>query len=126
LADQTRLQLQNRAHFYAIAANTMRRVLIDYARKRSADKRGGGIRITLRTDMHIAGERISDLLMLDEALAKLAERDERKSRVIVLKFFGGMTTEEISLAVGISVATVGRELRLGQAWLRRAMSRTHA
>jgi RNA polymerase sigma factor (TIGR02999 family) len=126
LADQTRLQLQNRAHFYAIAANTMRRVLIDYARKRSADKRGGGIRITLRTDMDIAGERISDLLMLDEALTRLAERDERKSRVIVLKFFGGMTTEEIGLAVGISVATVGRELRLGQAWLRRAMSRTHA
>jgi len=126
LADQTRLQLQNRAHFYAIAANTMRRVLIDYARKRSADKRGGGIRITLRTDMDIAGERTSDLLMLDEALARLTERDERKSRVIVLKFFGGMTTEEISLAVGISVATVGRELRFGQAWLRRAMSRTHA
>lgn len=126
LADQTRLQLQNRAHFYAIAANTMRRVLIDCARKRSADKRGGGFRITLRTGMDIAGDRISDLLMLDEALAKLAERDERKSRVIVLKFFGGMTTEEISLAVGISVATVGRELRLGQAWLRRAMSRTHA
>src|SRR5271166_2491001 len=108
------------------AANTMRRVLIDYARKRSADKRGGGIRITLRTDMDIAGERTSDLLMLDEALARLTERDERKSRVIVLKFFGGMTTEEISLAVGISVATVGRELRFGQAWLRRAMSRTHA
>jgi len=126
LADHSRLQWQNRAHFYAIAANTMRRVLIDHARKRRADKRGGGIKITLQTGMDFAAERAPDLLVLDEALMKLAEIDERKSRTIELKFFGGLTTEEIGLVLGISVATVGRELRLGQAWLRREMSRSLA
>jgi len=123
LADETRLQWQNRAHFYAIAANTMRRVLIDHARKRKADKRGGGIRVTLQTGMDFAEERAPDFLVLDEALTKLAGFDERKSRAVELKFFGGMTTEEIAEVLGISVATVGRELRLGQAWLRREMSR---
>ena len=123
LADETRLQWQNRAHFYAIAANTMRRVLIDHARKRKADKRGGGIRVTLQTGMDFAEERAPDFLLLDEALTKLAGFDERKSRAVELKFFSGMTTEEIAEVLGISVATVGRELRLGQAWLRREMSR---
>jgi RNA polymerase sigma factor (TIGR02999 family) len=123
LADQTRLQWQNRAHFYAVAASTMRRVLIDHARKRKAEKRGGGIRITLQTGMDVASERAPDLLALDEALQRLSEFDERKSRVIELKFFGGMTTEEIGLVLEISIATVGRELRLGQAWLRREISR---
>jgi RNA polymerase sigma factor (TIGR02999 family) len=122
LADQTRLQWQNRAHFYAVAANTMRRVLIDHARKRNAEKRGRGVRITLQTGMDIANERGPDLLALDEALQRLAEFDPRKSRVIELKFFGGMTSEEIGLVLGISVATVGRELRFGQAWLRREIS----
>lgn len=121
LADQTRLECESRAHFYAIAASVMRRVLIDYARKRNAQKRGG-VRITLRTDMDFAEAR-PDSLLLDEALEKLAEFDERKSRAIELKFFGGMTTEEIGAVLGISVATVGRELRVGQAWLRRELSR---
>ena len=122
LADQTKLQCENRAHFYAVAANVMRRVLIDYARKRKADKRGGGVRITLKTGMDFADGRGSDSLVVDEALRKLAEFDERKSRAIEMKFYGGMTTEEIAVVLGISVATVGRELRLGQAWLRREMS----
>lgn len=122
LADQTRLQWQNRAQFYAVAATTMRRVLIDHARKRNAEKRASGMRITLQTDMDVAEERPSDLLALDEALQRLSELDKRKSRTIELKFFGGMTAEEIGLVLGISVATVGRELRLGQAWLRREMS----
>jgi RNA polymerase sigma factor (TIGR02999 family) len=98
----------------------MRRVLIDYARKRNAQKRGAGVRITLKTDMEFG--RAPDSLILDEALRRLAEFDERKSRAIELKFFGGMTTEEISSVLGISVATVGRELRVGQAWLRRELS----
>lgn len=126
LADQTRLQWQNRAHFYAVAANTMRRVLIDHARKRKADKRGHGVRITLQTGMDVAAQRGPDLLALDDALQRLADLDERKSRVIELKYFGGMTAEEIGLVLGISVATVGRELRLGQAWLRREMTRARA
>jgi len=126
LADQTRLQWQNRAHFYAVAASIMRRVLIDQARKRRADKRGGGVKITLKSGMDFAKEPAPDFLALDEALVKLAALDERKSRAIELKFFGGMTTEEIGLVLGISVATVGRELRMGQAWLRRELSRAKA
>jgi len=124
LADQSRLQLHNRAHFYAVAANTMRRVLIDNARKRNAEKRGGGVRITLQTGMDVAEDRTADVTDLDEALQKLTAFDERKGRVIELKFFGGMTAEEIGMVIGISVATVGRELRLGQAWLRRELSRS--
>jgi len=122
LADQTKLACENRAHFYAVAANVMRRVLIDSARKRKAQKRSAQ-KITLKTGMDFAEGRAPDSLVLDEALRKLAEFDERKSRAIELKFYGGMTTEEIGLVLGISVATVGRELRLGQAWLRREMSR---
>jgi RNA polymerase sigma factor (TIGR02999 family) len=123
LADQTRLECENRAHFYAIAANVMRRVLIDHARKKKADKRGAGMKITLKTGMDFAEAAAPDSLALDTALQKLASLDERKSRAIELKFYGGMTTEEIGLVLGISVATVGRELRLAQAWLRREMSR---
>jgi len=126
LADQTRLQWQNRAHFYAMAANTMRRVLIDQARKRKSLKRGQGVRVTLQTGMDVARERGPDVLALDEALKRLAGLDARKGRVIELKFFGGMTSEEIGQVLGISVATVGRELRLGQAWLRREMTSTQA
>jgi RNA polymerase sigma factor (TIGR02999 family) len=123
LVDQTRLECESRAHFYAIAANVMRRVLIDYARKRNAHKRGPGIQVTLKTGMDFADEQAPDSLLLDEALRKLATFDERKSRAIELKYFGGMTTEEIGAVLGISVATVGRELRVGQAWLRRELSR---
>ena len=123
LANQTRLQCENRAHFYAVAAKVMRRVLIDSARKRKAQKRDAGQKITLKTDMDFADGRAPDSLVLDEALRKLAEFDERKSRAIELKFYGGMTAEEIGLVLGISVATVGRELRLAEAWLRREMSR---
>jgi len=123
LADQTKLQVESRAHFYAVAANVMRRVLIDHARKRKADKRGGGLKFTLKTGMDFADGRGPDSLILDEALRKLAEFDERKSRAIEMKFYGGMTSEEIALVLGISVPTVGRDLRLGQAWLRREMSR---
>jgi RNA polymerase sigma factor (TIGR02999 family) len=123
LADQTKLQCENRAHFYAVASNVMRRVLIDHARKRKAEKRGAGLRITLKTGMDFAEARAPDSLVLDDALRKLAEFDARKSRAIELRFYGGMTTEEIGLVLGISVATVGRELRLGQAWLQREISR---
>lgn len=122
LADQTSLQCESRAHFLAIAANVMRRVLIDHARKRKANKRGAGLKITLKTGMDFAQGRDPDSLVLDDALTRLTEFDKRKSRVIELKFYGGMTTEEIGIVLGISVATVGRELRLAQAWLRREMS----
>ncbi len=123
LADQKNLQAENRVHFYAIAANTMRRVLIEHARKRLAQKRGAGLRVTLQTGMGAAEQPAPDIVSLDEALSKLLKIDERKSRAIELKFFGGLTTEEIGQVLGISVATVGRELRLGQAWIRREMLR---
>ncbi len=123
LADQKQLRAENRMHFYAIAANTMRRVLIEHARRRRAQKRGGGLRVTLHTGMDVAEDRAPDLILLDEVLSRLSEIDGRKSQAIELKFFGGLSTEEIGQVLGISVATVGRELRLGQAWIRREMSR---
>ena len=122
LVCETKLPVENRAHFYAVAANVMRRVLIDYARKRKAKKRGAGLRVTLRTDIEIADGTEPDSLMLDDALKKLAEFDARKAQAIELKYFGGLTTEEIGLVLEISVATVGRELRVGQAWLRRELA----
>jgi RNA polymerase sigma factor (TIGR02999 family) len=122
LAGQKHLRAENRLHFYAIAANTMRRVLIEHARRRTAEKRGGGVRITLHTGMDVAEDRAPDVVVLDEVLSRLSEIDARKSQAIELKFFGGLSTEEIGQVLGISVATVGRELRLGQAWIRREMS----
>jgi RNA polymerase sigma factor (TIGR02999 family) len=123
LANETRLPVENRAHFYAVAANVMRRVLIDYARKRKAQKRGPGLRVTLQTGMEPPDEHAdADSLVLDDALKKLAQFDERKAHAIELKYFGGLTTEEIAAVLGISVATVGRELRVGQAWLRRELA----
>lgn len=122
LAGQKQLRAGNRMHFYAIAANTMRRVLIEHARKRAARKRDGGLKITLHTGMDVAAGRDPDLVVLDDLLTRLSEIDARKSQAIELKFFGGLSTEEIGQVLGISVATVGRELRLGQAWLRREMS----
>ena len=126
LVNETGLPCESRAHFYAVASNIMRRVLIDYARKRKAHKRGAGLKITLKTGMEFANEQEPDSLVLDDALKKLAEIDTRKAEAIELKYFGGLTTEEISTALGISVATVGRELRMGQAWLRRELARALA
>jgi len=126
LAAEAKLPVENRAHFYALAAKVMRRVLIDYARKRRALKRGAGLRVTLRTGMEIEDVRNPDSVELDDALKKLAEFDARKSQAIELKYFGGLTTADIAVALGVSVATVGRELRLGQAWLHRELARASA
>ena len=126
LAGEKQLSVENRAHFYSVAANIMRRVLIDYARKRKAQKRGAGLRVTLQTGLEVAAEEEPDSLALDDALRKLAEFDARKAQAIELKYYGGLTTEEIGTVLGISVATVGRELRVGQAWLRRELARAFA
>jgi len=122
LIDHTRLSWQNRAHFFAIAATVMRRILIDDARSRNAEKRGGGLKITLREEMDAPDEKPADVTALDLALHSLASIDERKSRIIELKYFGGMTTDEISEVMGISVATIGRDLRVAQAWLHRELA----
>lgn len=108
---------QDRAHFLSIAARTMRRILTDYGRARRSQKRGGGIApVTLHEDS-VSGRTGTDIVDIDDALTKLAEIDARKSDVLVLHFFGGMTFDETAEALGISSATVDRDLRLAKAWL---------
>ena len=122
LVDHTRMSWQNRTHFFAMAATIMRRILIDDARKRNAGKRGRRVQITLQEDLDASDEKPADVLAVDLALQSLARIDERKSRVVELRYFGGLTMEEISEVIGISVATVGRELRVAHAWLHREMA----
>jgi RNA polymerase sigma factor (TIGR02999 family) len=117
------VQWENRSHFFGIAARLMRLVLVDHARARHAGKRGGGIeRVTLKETLALSPSRAPDVLELDEALRRLAELDERKARVIELRYFGGMKREEIAAALGLTVSTVKRDLRLGEAWLRRSLA----
>jgi len=114
---------QDRAHFFAVAARLMRRMLVDHARSRGRDKRGGGEgAITLDEPFVAAPERAPELLRLDDAMQRLARLDPRKSQVVELHFFGGMTYEETAEALGISPATVHRELRLAKAWLHHEMA----
>jgi RNA polymerase sigma-70 factor, ECF subfamily len=122
LINQTDISWQNRAHFFGTAATLMRRILVDDARRRKAGKRGGALQIALQEGMDASDETPSDVLALDFALQSLAKVDERKSRVVELKYFGGLTVEEISEVMGISVATVGRNLRVAYAWLHREMA----
>lgn len=108
---------QDRSHFFAIAARAMHRTLTDYGRARRAQKRGGGIaKVTLQEDIDGAST-APDIVDLDDALQKLAGIDERKSDILVLHYFGGMTYDETADALKISVATVDRDLRLAKAWL---------
>lgn len=108
---------QDRAHFFAVAARTMRRILTDHARARNSAKRGAGVAaITLHEDM-VADRSENRLVELDDALSRLSEIDERKSDILVLHFFGGMTYDETAAALGVSPATIHRELRLAKAWL---------
>jgi RNA polymerase sigma factor (TIGR02999 family) len=111
-----------RTHFFATAAAIMRNILVDHARARLAEKRGGGLTpVTLEEAIdHVAGKS-PDLLALDDALKALAEKDERKARVLELRYFGGLSVEETADVLGLSVATVGREARFATAWLRREM-----
>lgn len=118
LVDQTRVNWQNRAHFFAVASTIMRRILIDHARRKSAGKRGGGV-ITLSVDdLQVPVERrAAALVSLDEALEELAVSDYRKFRVVEMKFFGGMSEDEISEILGISTRTVQREWSVARLWL---------
>ena len=117
------LQWENRAHFFGIAAWLMRIVLVDYARSRSAAKRGGGAEtVTLDENMALCPNRAPDVLEVSEALDQLAKVDARKAKVIELRYFGGMEREEIAAALDLTIATVKRDLRLGEAWLRRFLS----
>jgi RNA polymerase sigma-70 factor, ECF subfamily len=114
------LQFENRAHFFGIAARLMRIILVDHARSRATAKRGGAFEaITLDESMVLSPNRAPDVLEVSEALDQLAKVDERKAKVIELRYFGGMEREEIATALGLTVFTVKRDLRLAEAWLRR-------
>jgi RNA polymerase sigma factor (TIGR02999 family) len=108
---------EDRAHFFAIAARTIRHILTDYGRARSSQKRGGGQRAVTLHEQRVADDRPVDIVDLDDALEKLARLDARKSDILVLHYFGGMTYDETAEALGVSPATVDRELRFAKAWL---------
>lgn len=114
---------QNRAHFYAVAANVLRHILVDHAKAKQREKRGAGAeKIPLDEAVLIGPEAPSEVVDLDEALTRLAVNDKRKSQIVELTFFGGMTHEEIAAVMSISPKTVQRELRVAKAWLHRELS----
>jgi RNA polymerase sigma factor (TIGR02999 family) len=121
LAAQQRVHWQNRAHFFGIASQAMRRILVDYARSRHAEKRGGLARKVSLDDVDISDERAIELIALDEALSGLAVIDPRQSQIVELRFFGGLTIEQTAEAIGVSPATIKRELNVAKAWLAREM-----
>lgn len=122
LVDQTRADFTDRAHFFAVASNAMRRILVDYARRYLADKRGGAPRrVTLTDDMLVAEERADTLLAVDEALNELGRIDERLSRVVECRFFGGLTEEETAEVLGVTARTVRRDWTKAKGWLHRAL-----
>ncbi len=112
---------RGRVHFFAVAARLMRRVLVDYARERDAAKRGGGERALTLDEARLSGGPSPDVVALDEALDSLARIDERKSRVVELRFFGGLTIEETAGLLGVSHATVERDMKMAKAWLSREL-----
>ena len=125
LVDQRTAKWQNRAHFFGIAAQAMRRILVDHARAHAASKRGGAARKVPFDDAKLIGRGVDvDLLALDEALTRLAALDPQQSRIVELRFFGGLTMEESAEVMHISPATVGREWRMAKAWLSAELSRT--
>lgn len=119
LIDQRQVKWQNRSHFIGIAAQVMRRILMDYARKHKAEKRGGeGENISLEEEFVIVeGDRSHALLALDEALDNLAKIDETKAKIVELRYFGGLSVEETAEALGVSEITVKRHWRMAKAWL---------
>jgi len=122
LTDLTRMQWRNRAHFFAMAATLMRRVLVDHARDRARDKRGGGVVFTALEDEPMAAPSSIDAVELDEALDRLATIDPQHARIVELRYFAGLTIEETSEALSISPATVKREWTFARAWLHHQLS----
>jgi len=124
LVGQSSVEWKGRAHFFGVASKAMRSILVDHARARNAAKRGGSARaITLDDAGGIAGPQASvDVLALDEALGRLAELDARKSRLVELRYFGGLGIDEAAAVLGVSPATVKREWTTARAWLRRELS----
>ena len=124
LVDQEIPEWQNRAHFFGVAARLMRQILVDHARTVRASKRGGELQKLSLDDVPpvFTHEDVAGLLVLDDALRKLAVMDERKARVVEMRAFGGMSVEDTALALGVSQPTVKRDMRLAQAWLRRELA----
>jgi RNA polymerase sigma factor (TIGR02999 family) len=124
LVDWKNVSWQNRAHFFALAAQVMRRILVDHAREKQAQKRGGGLtKLALEEAVSFQPQAEVDLLLLDEALKALAELDPAQSRIVELRFFGGLTIDETAEAMRISPATVKREWTLAKAWLHKRIVR---
>jgi len=121
LVDQTQVQSHNRAQFFAIAANLMRQILVNHARHHRAAKRGGGNKVALAEDAAVVQQRGVDFIALDEALEKLAQLDPRQSRIVELRFFGGLTEDEIAEVLGVSAITVKRDWRIARAVLNRQL-----
>jgi len=125
LIDASQVDWQDRAHFFAVAAQTMRHILVDHARTVAAEKRGGGARrIDLDEAISFSEEPDVDLIALDEALQLLARQDETQSRIVELRYFGGLTIEETAAVLKVSPATVKREWAMARVWLYRQMKST--
>ena len=123
LVDHRGMRWQNRAHFYAVSAQAMRRILVDHARSRSCAKRGGGERrVEIDEVADLTQQKAIEMIMLDDALTKLSALDQRKSKIVELRYFGGMSVEETAEVLGISPVTVMREWSTAKGWLLRAMS----
>ena len=123
LVDQTRVAWKDRFHFFAVAAEAIRRVLVDHARaKRAAKRTAPGPRVTIDATLRTTGEDDVDLLDIDDALQRLAALDARRARVVELRFFGGLSLEETAQALGVSEGTVKGDWRLARAWLERELS----
>jgi RNA polymerase sigma factor (TIGR02999 family) len=123
LVQTSRVQWQNRAHFFAVSAQLMRRILVDFARSRQYGKRGGKAPVLSLDDVPVAVEECAELVALDDALSALAAVDPRKSQMVELRFFGGLTVEETAGILKVSVETVMRDWRLAKVWLLRQLRR---
>ena len=118
MIDITQVSWQNKAHFLGVAANQMRRILVDHARQHNAQKRGGEFHIlTLNEEIDASDEQRSDLIALDDALTELSRMDETKARIVELRYFGGLTMEEVAEVLDVSVITVKRHWKMAKAWL---------
>ena len=117
LIDWKNAKWENRAHFFGVSAQLMRRILVDFARRRPSKRAAALQKVSLEEAFVVSNERDTDLVALDEALTELAKFDERKARIVELKFFGGLSVEEIAEVVGVSAVTVMREWQKAKAWL---------
>jgi RNA polymerase sigma-70 factor (ECF subfamily) len=127
MADQTRVDWRGKTHFFAIGAKMMRRILVDHARGKKRQKRGGGMhRIPLDDDVRVTNRSDEDVLAIEAALIKLAELDARQAQIVELRFFGGLTVEEVAEVLNVSKRTVESDWTMVRAWLRRELTEESA